>query len=220
MNHSEFLLMQKHLRFEIYSSSKDSLAYNQLRSAIKQKGFEVYDLPYIIALTEYTGELIMFCQTSNPNFNTENFYFYLKKLPNVTYNNVLMLLTLAFTPGSLVAFKLSKNYPSLFAAEVLKETYGYLLYHYQLENLISSCRPYLTSAEYYRKGLNRKESQIVQTLEVQYLPDNVPLKKLLYNFMPLGKSENTDGLGCLISPPFAEAYLLYEKMKKWKLEIK
>lgn len=220
MNTTIHLKIKTNLHIEVCSTKENSPRCQQFQKIITKRSGEMPQLPYIIALTEKkTGEPISVWQNSEPHDSTENLFFYLEQISEVNFQNLLMLLTFAFSPGESPkmenAFQFPQNYPSTVAMEILKETYGRILYHHQLENLIRCCTPLLSPAVHYRKGLNRKETQCIQTLESLYFPDDVPLKLVLNHYMPLGNPKTQITTGLVVAPPFAEAYKLHKKIKKW-----
>jgi hypothetical protein len=108
-------------------------------------------------------------------------------------------------------FKIREKYPSDFAKNILSNTYGYLLYKFQLAQLLRASLPFDSEdVDRIIKSINHKRISIYEEMKKVILPDNYNLYDLLRDYTPLGKENG--GVGFVITPDYRLVYNFYKSI--------
>ena len=115
-------------------------------------------------------------------------------------------------------FKIDENYPSEFAAELMKETYGTVLFYDQFTTLLAACLPprentYQDRNE-YRLAFNVGRVDKLKNLETMTLPDGVNLVEFLLKYT-VNKNNGADWYGFIGNSTHKLAYNFIVRAKKY-----
>ncbi len=182
----------------------------------------INDYKYGTCIYELDTKSIITVGLVNEISSCNSFEIYLNQLPDLQLNNVAYLFSLVSDNtinAVLNAFSFPTEYPSEFAKEFLKDTYGQVVYTYQLMELLSFC---LKGDENqhdlindFRKKFNLRDASFFEKLAGLNLPDGFSLYKLLENYTPCCKNENTRGMGFVITPTHSTAWKFIKRAKKY-----
>jgi hypothetical protein len=174
---------------------------------------------YKYALCLYYGQdqmldIVYFTSDKSIDYN-ERFNFYLQKLKTVDITSISILVTYLFYCDdfqSVNPFEFQVNYPSEFSMYLLHNTNGYVLYRYQLLELLKICQPYDGDLDLNHtiKSFNLKKHSLYDDLQNMILPDNYKLYDLLKNYTPLGSTNNTFGI--VVEPDYKISYAFYKSI--------
>ena len=112
-------------------------------------------------------------------------------------------------------FKTRENYPSEFAQNYLKNTFGLIVYKNQLIELLKASLPYSKhNANHINsiiKSFNQKKHNTYDELKNLILPDNYNLFELLKENTPLCNFNKE--IGIVVDPNYRLSYNLYLNFK-------
>jgi hypothetical protein len=146
----------------------------------------------------------------------DSFNIYLNQLPSLDLSTVAFMFALVSLPDNKLLnnpFSIQDVNPSDFAKVYLKNTFGNVIYTFQLMELLHFCLPAEESSynelNSYRKMYSTKQTTFFRKLESLCLPDGYSLYELLKTYTPLRKEH--DNFGYLIKPNHKLAYLFIQK---------
>ena len=107
------------------------------------------------------------------------------------------------------------DYPSEFCKEFLKDTYGRVVYIWQLRELFGFClqgeENSYKKADEYRRWYNMRMAKVFPIIEQLYLPDGYSLNKLLQKYTPLRTADSDYGF--VISPNISYVWDFTQRAK-------
>jgi hypothetical protein len=189
MNNYSFLA--EHFGFKFFDIKSNDPLVGEMKKYYAEINFEHWqDYQHAAAFIEKkSGDAILF-DISNNSFDYDCYGFYLKQLPSLKLSDVAFFFTL-LQDGTFLKdaiFKIPDNYPSTFAKEILKETYGNVVYSHQLLLLLASCLPKEEVSHKqlneYRKDFGLRRASFFEKLENLFLPDGCNLGELLRQYTP------------------------------------
>lgn len=224
MNKSKFGFLSTHFRYEIVELTPGNDYYATVKDYYKDLDYDnIQNFKYSNRLIEIqTNEILAFGLTDDNNLDYSSFQFYLDQLPTLELNDVAFLFALVKENDKFPlknAFQFPNNYPSRFAQSFLSETYGQIVFTYQLMQLLCFCLPPKENSHNqindYRRLYNLRQANFFKKLEGLILPDGFSLSKLLKSYTPY-HSDNY-GFGFVRKPTHKLAYSFIEKSKKYLL---
>lgn len=222
MQQQDFSHLKDHFSFEVFDLNSAHRFSETLIEKAEKQFFHLEDFPFGIVFYEKETDFILYSlHSSSMDCNYEPFEFYLKQLPTLELSDVAYFFSLIDfkIPLQSKAFKFDELYPSEFSKEFLKDTYGNVVYTYQLMQLISFClRPEerdFNLMNDYRRGYNKRLSKTFEKLKTLYLPDGYSLYELLRNYTPTKTSEFDKEFGFVCSPRHSLAYEFIQRAKKY-----
>jgi hypothetical protein len=156
--------------------------------------------------------VVMLSNDSSINYN-EKFSYYLSCMENVSLDSVSLLIVYLMHSDYLIEnpFKTRENYPSIFAQNYLKNTFGFIVYKFQLIELLKASLPYshhnANHINSFIKSFNQKKHNTYNEFRNLILPDNYNLFELLRENTPLGSNNND--IGIVVDPDYRLTYNLY-----------
>ena len=223
MNKQNLGFLSAHFHYEYRSAKVVAL---QEKGGDYMQFYEDYyeQFKYAVCLVESkTKKIIRYFFTNERGFYFHPFMHYLNQLPDLSLKNVIYFFNLInYTenvPLLKNAFQVPDNYPSEYAKELLAETYGYLVYRYQLYELLRSCCPFEYASDDTRFYKFRRDMQgtgkyqaCLKQIRDWRLPDNYPLINILQNYtLP---NDHIEGILFLDNPRYKEAYKFIKTSKK------
>jgi hypothetical protein len=94
----------------------------------------------------------------------------------------------------------------------LNNTNGYVLYRYQLLELLKASQSYNANKDFNHivKLFNLKKYSVYSDLQDMILPDGYNLYNILENYTPLGSNSNT--FGVVVEPDYKTSYAFYKSI--------
>ncbi len=216
MKTNNLAILNNYFKCQYFELNTDINIYKQFKSYYKE---QTQDYQYGLGIIELATNQILVLGLANDIENDFLFKNQLSLMPSVTLLNVLMLLALVKSkqPKTFNPFEIATNYPSDFAMELLKETNGYIIFSYQIMQLLSCCLPLdennVTQINEYKRQYNCRSTNFFNKLETLYLPDGYCLADLLLKYTVIDNSENAYGFVC--NPMYASAYQFIQQSKKY-----
>ncbi|MFY7652744.1 MAG: hypothetical protein ACOVQE_08565 [Chitinophagaceae bacterium] len=213
-NRLEFL--NAHFKCQYVELAKYPIIRQQFESYYNEqtKGYQ-----FGLGIIEISTNQVLVLGLANEIDNNIPFEKLLSQMPNLSLQNILMLLALVHSKKILTynPYERSEDYPSEFASELLKDTNGYVLFRYQMMQLLSSC---LTVEENntqqiveYTRQFNNRNASFFKKIENLHLPDGYCLADLLLKYTIVG-NEN-DSFGFVSHPMYRQAYQFIQQTKKY-----
>ena len=216
MRPNQFSFLNKKFRYQDVAICNDEI----LKKCKTVWGEDADNYKYATGIVEVdTNELILIGLTTELK-NYESFEFYLNQLTICNVQNVVLLLALVSLDAPLNenAFQFPTMYPSSFAADILKETYGNVVFRHQIMQLLGRCLPPEENNSRqiieYTRQFNCKQKSFFDMLEKLYLPDGYSLYKLLEKYTPHGRRIAGD-FGFVSQPLYQQAYQFIQSSNKY-----
>jgi hypothetical protein len=216
MKRNNLAVLYAYFKCQYFELTKDAIIYQQFESYYNE---QTKDYQYGLGIIELSTNQVLVLGLANEMDNHISFEQLLSQMPNLSLQNVLILLALVnnkplptFNP-----YHRFENYPSQFASELLKDTNGYVLFRYQLMQLLSSCLPveenYTKQLVAYTRKYNNRCASVLKKLDNLYLPDGYCLADLLLNYTLVG---NDNGFfGFVSHPMYQQAYQFIQQSEKY-----
>ena len=222
MLHQDFSFLSRHFAYEIVDLKSHHRFSQLLTSKNKISYPEFTDLQYAEVFYEKECDnIISWSLSSSKDNNYDAFDFYLKQLPSFTLSNVAYFFSLIAPDIQLAnnVFAFKKNYPSEFCRDFLNITHGYVVYTYQLMQLIDFCMPLGKSGHNlmneYRRLFNLRSPKMFSEIEQMYLPDGNNLGELLQLYTPIKYTGQTCPYGFVINPTYVVAHSFIACVRKY-----
>jgi hypothetical protein len=216
MKAKNLAVLNNYFKCQYFDLKANINLHTQFESYYKE---QTKEYQYGLGIIELSTNQILVLGLSNEIDNNLLFEHQLSQMPNLNLQNVLMLFALVQSKQVLTfnPFNEPENYPSQFAIELLKETNGYVLFRYQLMQLLSSCLPVGENnteqiVEYTRQYNNRNAS-FLKKLETLYLPDGYCLEDLLLKYTLI--DNNNCSFGFVSHTMYILAYQFIQQSKKY-----
>lgn len=221
MLQNKFTNLKNYFHYQTIELEKGDI-FNKFQSIYRET---TNSYKYGLGIIEIETNEILPIGLTNEKSSYESFEYYLNQLPSLDLHNVSLLLALV-SNNTLVQnniFQFPTNYPSLFAKEILKETYGNLVFRHQLMFLLASCLPTEETDSYqlneYCRQYNNRQNSFFNKLENLYLTDGCNLSELLKIYTPFGKKNRDDfDFGFVTQPLYKLAYQFIQSSNKYILE--
>lgn len=140
MKTNNLAFLNNHFKYQYLELNNCASTYKQFEDYYKE---QTKDYKYGIGIKELATDKILVLGLADEIGYDDLFENLITQLPNLSLQNVLMIFALITCkqPKTFNPFLKQVNYPSQFASELLSETNGYVLFRYQLMQLLSSCLP-------------------------------------------------------------------------------
>lgn len=218
MNNYSFLA--EHFNFEFFYLKSDHPLIEKLKNYYDEINFDGWkDYKYGSAFIEKQSGHSFFFDISNDIFNYECYEYYLKRLPSLSLPDVSFFFQLILNnfPLRENIFKIPVNYPSPFAKELLRETYGNVVYSHQLMLLLANSLPFEERSHNlfneYRKQFGLRKAAFFDKINTLFLPDGFNVGKLLKEYTPI-KNDNYE-YGFVTMPSHQLAFEFIKRAKKY-----
>ena len=228
MKQRDFSFLTDHFNYEVFELTPE----HRLTSYIMQKWKESdavklmqeQKIKYACVLKEISSDEILYSFESAEQIDINTiliaYQFYLKQLPSLYLSDVAIFFAALFDAEYLCdnLFEVDENYPSEFAAELLKETYGNVLFYDQFTTLLAACLPAAENTyqgrNEYRLAFNIGKMTKLEKFETMSLPDGANLAKFLKEYTPLHKWD-PGWYGFIKHPTHKLAYEFITRTKKY-----
>lgn len=228
MKQRDFSFLAKFFNYEVFELTPE----HRLTSYIVQKWkesdtvklMEEQKIKYACVLKEISSDEILYSFESAEQIDIDTilkvYQFYLRQLPSLRLSDVAIFFAALFDAEYLCdnLFEVDENYPSEFAAELLKETYGNVIFYDQFTTLLAACLPaaentYQNRNE-YRLAFNTGKMAKLEKLETMTLPDGINLAKFLKKYTPIHKWDS-EWYGFIGHPTHKIAFDFITRAKKY-----
>jgi len=228
MKQRDFSFLAEHFNFETFELTPEHRLTNYIFKELKDSGrseWPVYqDIKYACVFKEMSTDEVLYSFPSPSPIDIEDelrgYNFYLKLLPSLSLADVALFFAVEWGNKNLYEniFKTDESYPSEFAAELLKETYGNVLFYEQFTTLLAACLParentYQDRNE-YRLAFNVGRVDKLKNLETMTLPDGVNLVEFLLKYT-VNKNNGADWYGFIGNSTHKLAYNFITRAKKY-----
>ncbi len=228
MKQRDFSFLTKHFDFETFEITPEHRLTKQIfkkwEEWVLTESSKEDNIKYACAFKGMSSDTILFSYESSEPINSDaylkGYYFYLKQLPSLNLSDVAMFFAFEWYNENLIEgiFKIEENYPSEFAAELLKETYGKVVFTNQFTTLLAACLPVKENShkdrEGYRRGFNMSATDKFKKMESMYLPDGVNLAEVLRKYT-INKNNGIENYGFISHPTHKIAYDFITRAKKY-----
>lgn len=208
--------LNAYFKCQYFELAQDRIIYQQFESYYKE---QTKYYKYGLGIIELSTNKVLVLSLADEIDNNISFEKLLSQMPDFSLQNVLVLLTLVQNKQSLTInpYHEAENYPSQFASALLKDTNGYVLFRYQLMQLLSSCLPIeennTKQVVEYTRQYNNRNAAFLKKLEKLYLPDDYCLADLLLNHTLSGN--NNGSFGFVSHPMYQQAYQFIQQSEKY-----
>lgn len=228
MKQRDFSFLAEHFNFETFELTPDHRFTQYILNGWKEmdnvKLMQERKMNYACVLKEISTDEILYEIVSPEPIDIATtlkaYHFYLKQLPSLSLSDVAIFFAAMFNDKYLCdnIFKFDEDYPSEFAAELLKDTYGNVIFGYQFTTLIAACLPPVENTYHdrndYRLAFNKGMTRILDKFETMALPDGVNLANFLKKYTPIYKW-NSDWYGHIVQPTHKMAFDFITRAKKY-----
>lgn len=228
MKQRDFSFLADHFNFEVFELTPEHPLTNTILKELEDSGQREWafnnNIKYAGVFKEIsTNEVLYTLLNQIPlklNNELKGYDFYLKKLPSLSLADVAMFFAMDWKNKNLYEniFKMDENYPSEFAAELLKETYGKVIFTNQFTTLLAACLPQKENThkdrDEYRKAIGLSLVDKLKKFETVVLPDGVNLNEFLLKYT-INKYNGSDRYGFIKQPNHKLAYNFITRAKKY-----
>lgn len=158
--------------------------------------------------------IVCFTSENSIDYN-ERFNLYLQKINTLNINSIAVLFSYLVHYDNFESknpFEYQNKYPSEFCMHLLNITNGYVLYRYQLLELLKASQSYNANIDFNHivKSFNLKKHSVYNDLQNIKLPDGYKLYDILENYTPLGSNNNSFGI--IVEPDYKLSYAFYKSI--------
>ncbi len=217
---NKYTFLNEHFNFEFFDVQSNHPLVEKMKENYERINFIHWkDYKNGAAFIEKKSGDVIFFDISNNPFNYACYPFYLKQLPSLKLSDVAFFFTLLDNGNFLKdeIFKVPDDYPSVFAKEILSETYGNVVYTHQLVLLLANCLPQEEVSHFqlneYRKDFGLRRDSFFVKMKNLFLPDGYNIGELLKAYTPYKKTDNDFGFVTLSTHKMAFDFI--QKAKKY-----